>query len=340
MHPQQQLALALFAYAAQRGIATSRLEAVAGIRTAALLDASHGPLTEKQWHDLWGHAVYLTKDAQFGLHFGEAATPAALGVVGQLLATSRTVGEALTHGAALLPLLTTRLWLEVTPPGTAIILRLRPTSTRPGDAPELLAHLRDFFLAFVLHELDGLVLERIQPRRVWFPPEGEPLPEHGRVLRNQDIRTGPAGIFTLEFASRYWALPLLTVNHELQAALLAKVDESRRAPLGSGRLRDKVSAHLLANSHLGLPTLEALAANFYTSPRSLQRHLRTEGVTFQAVVDDVRRSLALHYLQTRTFSLKDIAYMLGYNEFSAFGRAVKRWTGRSPGQYQAALSPP
>ena len=39
----------------------------------------------------------------FGLHFGESLQLAALGIVGQIIQNSRTVGEALTHAAGFHP---------------------------------------------------------------------------------------------------------------------------------------------------------------------------------------------------------------------------------------------
>ena len=41
----------------------------------------------------------------------------------------------------------------------------------------------------------------------------------------------------------------------------------------------------------------------------------------------------LHYLESGTYPIKEISYILGYNELSAFTRAFKRWTGSSPGNY-------
>ncbi|MFZ6011493.1 MAG: helix-turn-helix domain-containing protein, partial [Bacteroidota bacterium] len=34
--------------------------------------------------------------------------------------------------------------------------------------------------------------------------------------------------------------------------------------------------------------------------------------------------------------VKEISYILGYNEMSAFTRAFKRWTGTTPANYQRA----
>jgi AraC-like DNA-binding protein len=102
---------------------------------------------------------------------------------------------------------------------------------------------------------------------------------------------------------------------------------------GSGVLRTRIYNHLLANSYLQSLTLDAVAANFNLSSRSLQRKLKEEGVTYQQIVEEVRRKLAINYL-TSNYSIKDISHILGYNEQSAFVRAFKRWTKKTPMEYR------
>jgi len=65
--------------------------------------------------------------------------------------------------------------------------------------------------------------------------------------------------------------------------------------------------------------------------------LYEEGVSFQQLADSVRRSIAMHYLQSGNFPLKEVSHILGYNELSAFTRAFKRWTGKTPGDFQKAI---
>ena len=57
-----------------------------------------------------------------------------------------------------------------------------------------------------------------------------------------------------------------------------------------------------------------------------------EGLTFDAVYDELRRELALRYLADRTMAITEVAYLLGYSEPSAFHRAFKRWTGATPAE--------
>ena len=71
------------------------------------------------------------------------------------------------------------------------------------------------------------------------------------------------------------------------------------------------------------------------SPRTLARQLAAEGLTFSSVLDRLRADLARHYLQDGDLSMSKIAWMLGYQEASAFAHAHKRWTGRTPTEARA-----
>jgi AraC-like DNA-binding protein len=68
--------------------------------------------------------------------------------------------------------------------------------------------------------------------------------------------------------------------------------------------------------------------------RQLQRHLQAEGTSFQTLVDNTRKELALRHLQNPETPIHDIAFLLGFSEPSAFQRAFKRWTGETPRTYR------
>lgn len=85
------------------------------------------------------------------------------------------------------------------------------------------------------------------------------------------------------------------------------------------------------------PTLEALAGEFDTTEVSLRRRLRKEGLSYQGMKDEVRRTLACQYLRDTDMSIDAIAGEVGFNEPSAFHRAFKQWLGVSPGHFRRGL---
>src|ERR1051325_7452619 len=77
-------------------------------------------------------------------------------------------------------------------------------------------------------------------------------------------------------------------------------------------------------------TIDAAAGKLAMGRHTLFRRLKAEGVTFKQVLDELRRNLATHYLSERKLAVSETAYLLGFSDPTAFSRAYKRWTGRSP----------
>lgn len=328
---QLQFILSLLAYAAQRNVSPERLCVLSGIDIDRL-KTQPTTITPWQVNDLWLNASQLSHDPLFGLHFGESMQAAALGVVGQIIQTSRTVGEALTQAATLTHLLTDFLVMDVTQSDDRFTVRFLPNRERAGEYPFIFRQLMDFCFAFVLHEIDGLVLKKLKPMTVMLPHTESDRAEYERVLRCPLTQT--TDVYTLEFDGRYWHEPILTANYELQQVLLQKAGTLNRTVEGSQFLKERVCAFLSVNAYLGIPTLDDIAANFNTSARSLQRKLQEEGVTYQELADSIRKSLAVQYVESGKYPVKEVSYILGYNELSAFTRAFKRWTGVTPTSYQ------
>lgn len=329
---QRQFVLNLLAYAAQRDLSLPRLCNLADIDLASLKSKPSARITSKQLNDLWLNASHLSKDPLFGLHFGESLQLAALGIVGEIIQNSRTVGEALTQAAQLAHLLTDLFAMEVAQSSDIFTIRFVPFKEKQQNYAFAFSQTLDLFMVFVLHELDGLVLKKIKPVSVTLPRKKLTDPqEYERVLRCTSVNTGDT--CSMKFEKRYWDEPILTANYELQGLLLKKVNETHDA-LNAHSLKERITNFLLANSYLGIPSVEDVASNLNTSVRSLQRGLSDEGVTYRELADSVRKSLAMHYLESGNYQVKEISYMIGYNEISAFSRAFKRWTGATPTEYQ------
>ena len=132
----------------------------------------------------------------------------------------------------------------------------------------------------------------------------------------------------------FWNERIITSNYQHQKLLLEQVGLTLSIDSSKSHLADRILNYLTCNSYMGMIVLEEMASNFAISPRTLQRRLREEGTSFQQLTDEVRKTQALAYLQDGSYLAKEISYLLGYNELSAFTRAFKRWTGQTPAAYQ------
>lgn len=84
----------------------------------------------------------------------------------------------------------------------------------------------------------------------------------------------------------------------------------------------------------GVPAISDIAGKLAMSGRSLQRRLSERGLTYQTLVDETRRELAMELLAGSEMSLADIAFLTGFAEQSSFNRAFKRWAGQTPRSYR------
>ena len=62
-----------------------------------------------------------------------------------------------------------------------------------------------------------------------------------------------------------------------------------------------------------------------------------EGTSYQKILDDVKKELAIEYLQTTTLSVQEISDLLGYSEVTNFRRAFVKWVQLSPYQYRKKI---
>ena len=73
------------------------------------------------------------------------------------------------------------------------------------------------------------------------------------------------------------------------------------------------------------------------SRRTLQRRLRAEKTSFQKVLQEVRRDLAVRYLRDNRLRSLDIAMLLGYSNISSFTTAFKSWYDMPPAEYRQKI---
>ncbi|WP_314037472.1 AraC family transcriptional regulator [Dietzia sp. CH92] len=88
---------------------------------------------------------------------------------------------------------------------------------------------------------------------------------------------------------------------------------------------------------LGQADLHSIAAELLMHPRALQRRLAELGTSFEQIVTDWRRELAVELLRRPEMQLSEIAAQLGYAEQSVFTRSFRRWFGQTPLAYRRQL---
>jgi AraC-like DNA-binding protein len=129
--------------------------------------------------------------------------------------------------------------------------------------------------------------------------------------------------------------PLSIANRQV-AGTLDAILAKQLAELDRSNVEARTRAALLERLTSGEPQEEEIARSLHMSRRTLQRKLAEADLTYQRLVDQTRRDLALRYIDDRAKSITELTFLLGFSGQSAFTRAFRRWTGASPTEYRAA----
>jgi AraC-like DNA-binding protein len=249
-----------------------------------------------------------------------------VGLLAYIMRNSPNLGAAITNAMRYLRLHVdaAELSLAFAGPEVRLVYRLTDPSIPPSR------HYNEVIMVCFLRFVRLGIDDGWAPHEVQFchGPPADVAPYQG--LFGGPVRfdqSDNAMLFDRQLLSR----PLRTADHQL----LAILEEHAGAVLAElpvadddliGRLRQFV---LDALPHDGA-ALSAAARALGMSTRTLQRRLQARGIVYAGLVDDVRRRLSDKYLADANLSLGEIAYLLGYSESSAFNRAYRRWTGRTP----------
>jgi len=142
--------------------------------------------------------------------------------------------------------------------------------------------------------------------------------------------------YSLSFSALDAHLPFVTANETTWELFRPELQRRLNELNGAARTSERVSATLLELLPVGAGNVKAVSRALLLSPRTLQRRLENEGVTFQEVLQETRESLARHYLDQSPMTTTDIAFLLGYDEPSSFSRAYHSWTGTTPEHARSA----
>jgi len=319
------LAGALIAVAEARGADRTALAARAGLALGDLQDHDNRiPLAS--YVALMRAAKEMCNDPALGLHFGEESDLAKVSVVGLLAEASTTVAEAMAqlnrYG---------RLVIEF-----------------DGGPDRFGVEMRDDAMWFIdqranpndFHELSESTFARTvvrgrsfrsetMLRQVHFThPDPGYADEYARVFCCPV--TFGAAWNAIAYDPRLLAMPIqlqprfaFGIFSQHADALLKELESTRST-------RGRVERLLMPILHKGEVSMDAVAGAMALSRQTLFRKLKAEGTTFEKVLDDLRRALALSYLRGRKVSVNEVAYLVGFSDATSFSRAFKRWTGKSP----------
>jgi AraC-like DNA-binding protein len=297
-----------------------------------MLEQLDGRVPVESFARLWQGLARRLPEKVLALEWLAAFKPGDLGVLGYVLGQLANVGQALDAAARYHHLVNEDAMLSVerSPAVTRMVASLGPSLLATQHVPETLvvtwvAMIRRFTGApFV-----PLVVELPHPRTERTPALEKFLSrpvEHGRSRIAVDL---PTALLDHPIQG---ADPALAGYLRQQAdQMLARADAARSFTHETAlRIADRLPT--------GEPGQATIAKQMAVSERTLQRRLQDEGTTFNRLLAEARRTLAIGYLTNRKLPAYEVSFLLGYAEPATFFRAFKRWTGQTPQQYRASVA--
>lgn len=320
-------------YAATYGIDAKKLCAAAGIELA-LIEMPDQRITGAPLRTLWREVVKLTGDENFGLHLGEAFNVAAIGIVGYVLLNCNTFNQVLEKLSRYTHLFSQGVYINFTVFEGQVLCDCEIVDRLKNYLLEEPRHPIESTFAALMTATKMLTGKQLYLQTVWFQhPHPNNISEHERIFGTNIRFLAPTNRIILDANCLNWSVlsanPSLLYIFEQHAK--AMLDELSQENTYSNRVVQAISQHLKGE----VPELKTIAHNLAISVRNLQRELQTEGTSYQQLLDATRKELALRHLKKTDTPIHDVAFLLGFSEPSAFHRAFKRWTGKTPRAYKS-----
>lgn len=285
-----------------------------------------------RWQYLLEAAATRLNDPLLALHVGQTVTARHLGVLGVVLPASGTLAEALQRLDRYL-----RLVFDV----VDMVLRA-------GDGwIDLAWDDRDYEPGYLVNETGYTVI--VQFCRSLVRGTADPLlvtfkhaaPSDTRPYEDFfgcPVRFGEPETF-VRFSADLLALPLKSPDPALITLLEQHADRLLAQLPQQEEIVEQVRKAIAHALREGEPDIDLISAQLGCSTRTLQRRLHEAGTGFRVEVNLVRYELALSYLRDPRLQVMDVAMLLGYSEHSAFSRAFKEWSGKSPQEVKESARP-
>jgi len=309
--------------AAQRGARLSELCNAIGISTDLLGD-SEVKVPFEQSCQTWEQSVRLTKDNLLGLHLGESSTASVMGLVGNLMQSSSDLLSSFEQMTQFVSLATDMVLFGVKRNADEVMLTYKPATLWVKTYPIGARHAIEQSMAGTLHVFGLLSGKKIVPLRATFKHKrAGDLTEYQRVLGG-NLQFNSTGNH-LVFKTKDLSAPVVSQDKTL-FALFEKMLKEKKS-----NKQQTLPAHikqLIRTDFQGqIASLEMIASRMNMTPRTLQRRLTDEGITFRTLVASIQKDLATELFKL-SGRISQVSGLMGYSDPSAFRRAYKKWNDK------------
>jgi AraC-like DNA-binding protein len=282
---------------------------------------------------LLDEAAIALQDDCLGFTLACDFDPREIGLLYYVMASSQTLGDALKRVARYSQITNEALVVRYQE-GNRLIINLSYSGVpRHSDS-----HQIEFCMFAVLRICRVLTGQNLVPQHFSIAHyRSKSTAEMSRFVGTKVEFGADTDEFALNSNAR--ELPLIHSDNYLNDLLLKYCEAAltaRRANVS--QLRTRVENAISSLLPHGRVVVDDVARSLGMSKRTLARKLSDEGLNFTEVLQQLRRDLAVRYLDDRKLHVSKIAWLLGFNDVSAFTHACKRWTGKAPSQIRTTAA--
>src|SRR5215475_10926968 len=312
------------------GVPVTELLRRAGLTPEVIADPEER-LSVRSQIALLNEAAIALKDNCLGFTLARDFDPRELGLLYYVMASSQTLGDGLKR-VARYSQITNEAVVVRYQEGNRLIISLSYSGVpRHSDR-----HQIEFCMFGVLRICRMLTGQKLVPQHFSIA--------HHRSGANSEMARFVGtkvefGAQTDEFALDLNAheVPLIHADSYLNDLLLKYCEVALADRRGDvSQLRTRVENAISSLLPHGRVVVDDVARSLGMSKRTLARKLSDEGLNFTEILQQLRRDLAVRYLDDRKLHISKIAWLLGFHEVSAFTHAFKRWTGKTPSEMRTA----
>ncbi len=270
-----------------------------------------------------------------GLRLGLSGQPRQFGVVGYMVSSCGTLGQALARYHRYQGLLQGGLASRARLHDGVLTMRWTQAVANTPLATE-------FSLAVFVSLCQALIGRPVTPLRAGLPfPRPDDVGIYEALLGcpvdfdcNSIELAIPAHLLALPISSKDPYL-LRLLEQQAQALLnqQPRFDDDEVGPFFT-----RVQEQIVESMKNGDVSAETVAQALDCSLRTFYRQLSSAGYSYRGLLAHTRHTLARQYLADPALAQTDVALLLGYSEQSSFIRAFRSWTGMTPGEYRAHLA--
>jgi len=317
-----------YARALQAGVAPAPLLAKAGLTEAQMLD--HAARIEVRHQiEFLNLVAPAVEDPFLGFHLALGCDLRELGLLYYVWASSKTLGDAWRRGSRYTLVVNEGLRLRYAE-GRDGARAMRMVFDYVGVPRHIDRHQMEFSMTALVRVCRQLTGRDVMPSRIEFTHRRNEDAGELAAFFGCPVEFGaPADEATFDPALRDFAL--VSADAYLNELLTSYGDEvlARRAA-NRASFRSQVENAMVPLLPHGTLRAGEIARSLGVSQRTLARRLAVEGATFTDLLEGLRGDLARQYLADDGLSISQVAWLLGYQEISAFTHAFKRWTGMTP----------